>query len=126
MSDDTIQSFLDALGRLEADGDVEPIVALFGDDAVLQNVTVAGDFHGQDGARHFWSDDRRVFGEVSSEFRNVIVDGDRAALEWTRRGTSRGGDPIEYPGVSILELAGGRISRFMAYFHPRELGRQAT
>ncbi|MBE2318616.1 nuclear transport factor 2 family protein [Solirubrobacter sp. CPCC 204708] len=118
--------FIDALGRLESERDLEPLVELFADDCTLQNVTVGEDHHGKDGARGFWQDDRKLFDEVRSEFRNVIVDGDRAALEWTRHGTARDGGSVEYAGVSVMEFGDGGIARFMAYFHPRELGRQTT
>jgi ketosteroid isomerase-like protein len=118
------EQFIDALRQLEDAEDVEPLVALFADDAVLQNVTVGDDFHGKDGARTFWGEDRKLFGEVRSEFRNVIVDGDRAALEWQRTGTAKDGGDVDYVGVSVLEFGEGTVQRFMGYFHPRELGRQ--
>ena len=123
MSANTDQ-FIDALRQLESDNDVEPLVGLFADDCTLQNITVGEDHHGKDGARGFWSDDRKLFDEVKSDFRNVIVDGDRAALEWTRHGTARAGGEVEYAGVSVIEFGESGISRFMGYFHPRELGRQ--
>jgi ketosteroid isomerase-like protein len=126
MSTERTQQFIDALGRLEGAQELDPLVELFADDSELQNVTVGGNYHGKDGARAFWSDDRKLFDEVKSEFRNVIVDGDRAALEWERRGTANNGGDIDYVGVSVIEFGGNGIARFMAYFHPRELGSQAT
>jgi ketosteroid isomerase-like protein len=61
---------------------------------------------------------------VASSFRNVIVSDGRAALEWTTTGTSAAGVPISYEGVSILEMADGKITRFRAYFDPHDLGLQ--
>jgi hypothetical protein len=57
---------------------------------------------------------------MRSEFRNVIATEDRAALEWTTEGTSNG-NAVSYSGVSILEIEGGKVCRFMAYFNPRSL-----
>lgn len=126
MSTDRTEQFIDALRGFERTGEADPLVALFAADAKLQNVTVADDHEGQDGARAFWADDRKLFEQVESTFHNVIVGDERAALEWTRNGTARDGAPIEYDGVSVLEFGDRGIVRFKAYFHPRELGRQAT
>jgi ketosteroid isomerase-like protein len=81
---------------------------------------------GKDGAREFWRQDRALFDEVQSEFKNVIAQDDRVALEWTRTGSARDGNPIEFEGGSLLELEEGRIRRFTAYFDPHEVGRQAA
>ena len=117
--------FIEALGRLEDGGDVEPLAALFADDAVLENPSSeAGRFVGRDGARRFWAEDRDLFGEVRSEFRNVIEGDGRAALEWTRQGTRDGGEEVSLSGVSLLELRDDRIARFAAYFDTRELPRE--
>ncbi|MDA0169066.1 nuclear transport factor 2 family protein [Solirubrobacter taibaiensis] len=124
MSTSRTEQFIDALGHLERDADTDPLVALFADQCTLQNVTVGDDHHGKDGARSFWTDDRKLFDSVQSDFRNVIVDGDRVALEWSRQGTARDGGAVDYVGVSVIEFADDGIVRFMGYFHPRELGRQ--
>jgi len=57
---------------------------------------------------------------MKSEFRNVIATEDGAALEWTTEGTSNG-DRVSYDGVSILEIEGDKVRRFMAYFDARGL-----
>ena len=31
------------------------------------------------------------------------------------------GDAVSYDGVSIIEVSGGKVSRFMAYFDTRDL-----
>lgn len=72
----------------------------------------------------FWEAYRDTFGEVASTFRNVIVSDGRAALEWTTTGTSAAGASISYEGVSILEIADSKITRFRAYFDPHDLGLQ--
>lgn len=119
----TVERFITALRELEGDGEAGPLVELFADDAELDTATGTPDLHGKDGARRLWTEDRRCFDEVRSEFRNVVVDGDRAALEWTREATTPDGRPLRYQGVSLLELDGARIRRFSTYFDPHALTR---
>lgn len=122
MSEQIADRFIEALHRLETHDDPDPIVALFADDCELANVTGSGASRGREAARKFWQQDRLLSGDVRSEFRAVIASDDGAALEWTRRGTAPDGTAVEYPGVSVLEIRDGSVSRFMAYFDPAVLG----
>ena len=125
MSEQITKKFIEALGRLEAERDLESMVGLFAPDCEVGNVVSPEKFHGPAGAREFWGAKYRdTFGEVRSEFRNVFADETRAALEWTTEGTASDGTPIHYDGVSILEIDGGLITRFRAYFDAGALGRQ--
>lgn len=125
MADELTQKFIDALGRLEAERDVETITRLFAEDCEVGNVVAPEKFHGRDGAREFWGAKYRdTFGEVKSSFRNVFDAAGHAALEWTTEGTSTQGAPVKYDGVSLLETRGGLITRFAAYFDSGSLGRQ--
>ncbi len=119
MSREHVDAFIAALGRLEQDGDSDSLVSLFADDCDVGNVTSQRRFEGRDRAREFWTEYRSQLGDVRSRFRSVIVEGDRAALEWETTGGA-----VAYGGVSILEFADGRIARFDAYFDPAHLGRQ--
>lgn len=125
MSREVAESFIEALWRLEEDRDVEPLVGIHAEDCEVGNVSVPRTFGGHDGLREFWTNYRKTFGEMKSEFRNVIATGDRVALEWTTRGTEDG-DEVSYDGVSILETEGGKVRRFMAYFDTRALTRQVV
>ena len=126
-TEQTAQRFIEALGRLEAGRDVESIVALFHEDCEVGNVVSPEKFTGRAGAREFWGAKYRdTFGEVRSTFRNVFAAGGLAALEWTTEGTGRDGAPVKYDGVSILEIEGGLIKRFRAYFDAGRLGWQLT
>ena len=125
MSEQIAKKFVEALGRLEAERDLEAITALFAEESEIGNVVSPEKFRGPAGARDFWgSKYRDTFGEVRSTFRNVFAAGNRAALEWTTEGTANDGTPVAYDGVSILETEGGRITRFCAYFDAGRLGRQ--
>jgi ketosteroid isomerase-like protein len=121
---ETTRQFIDALQVLERDRDPTGITSLFAENSEIGNIVSSRDFIGLAGAREFWETYRDTFGEVASTFRNVIVSDGRAALEWTTTGTSAAGASISYEGVSILEMADGKITRFRAYFDPRDLGLQ--
>lgn len=128
MSEQLVQRFIDGLQHLERSRDPEPLVALYAEQSDTSNVVADRVFSGRDGARDFWQRYRGSFGEAASSFRNVIVAGDRAALEWTTAGTSPEGEPFRYDGVSILEMSGDGdaegITRCRAYFDSTNLGRQ--
>ncbi len=117
------ERFTDALHGLEDHRDLEPIVALFGENCRVGNVIVPEKFHGLSGAREFWTKYRDTFDTVHSTFRNQIVMPSRIALEWTTEATSSDGGAVHYDGVSILEIEGEKIERFEAYFDPAALER---
>ncbi len=123
MSKEVADDFIEALRKLEEDRDVEALVEIHTEDCEVGNVSVAETFRGHDGLREFWTEYRKTLGEMKSTFRNVFATEEGAALEWTTQGTSNGED-VSYDGVSILEIEGGKVSRFMAYFDTRDLAPQ--
>ena len=125
MFTEVADSFVEALHKLEEDEDVEALVAIHTDDCEVGNVSVPGSFTGHDSLREFWTSYRSTFGEMRSEFRNVFATEEGAALEWTTQGTSNG-DSVSYDGVSILEIEGDKVRRFMAYFDTRDLTPQVV
>lgn len=124
MSEKIADKFIDALSQLESDENVDNIAALFAESSEIGNSTLTESFKGTDGAREFWTNYRKTFGEVKSEFKNKIISDNVSALEWTTTGTSADGNEINYSGVSILEADGDKIERFFAYFNPGALGHQ--
>ena len=125
MSNEVADDFVKALRKLEEDRNVEPLVELHTEDCEVGNVSVSGTFRGHEGLREFWTSYRSTFGEMKSEFRNVFATEDGAALEWTTEGTSNDA-AVSYDGVSILEVEGGKVRRFMAYFDTRDLTPQVV
>ena len=125
MPREVADSFVEALWKLEEEEDVEPLIQVHTEDCEVGNVSVSGTFRGHEGLREFWTSYRSTFGEMKSEFRNVFATEDGAALEWTTEGTSNG-DRVSYDGVSILEIEGGKVRRFMAYFDTRDLAPQVV
>jgi limonene-1,2-epoxide hydrolase len=124
MGAQTVERFIEALRAVEDARDVEPMAALYTDNADIGNVIAPEKFHGPDGAREFWTKYRGTFGEMRSTFRNRIITDGRAALEWTTEGTSANGEKVNYDGVSILEIENDKITRFRAYFNAGALGQQ--
>ena len=120
MSKEVADGFVEALRKLEENEDVEDLVEIHTGDCEVGNVSVPGIFRGHEGLREFWRRYRSTFGEMRSEFRNVFATEVCAALEWTTEGTSNG-DSVAYDGVSILEIEGGKVRRFMACFDTRDL-----
>jgi limonene-1,2-epoxide hydrolase len=120
MSREVADSFIEALHELEENRDVEALVEIHTEDCEIGNVSVSETFRGHDGLREFWTEYRKTFGEMKSTFRNVFATEEGAALEWTTEGTSNG-DTVSYDGVSILEIEGDKVRRFMAYFDTRDL-----
>ncbi len=126
MAEHLADRFIDALRKLEEARDYDTIVSLYAEDSEVGNIVAPEKFTGTEGARKFWTNYRDTFGEAHSEFRNRITTHDRAALEWTTTGTTTGGATFEYDGVSLIEFAGDKITRFRAYFNAEALGRQVT
>ncbi len=123
------QQFIDALHKLEQgnEQDVGDIVSLYSDDARLVNsaLKLAGQERtGQQGAREFWTEYRRTFGEAYSDFFQVTTNAESAGLFWTTKGTGNDGQPMEYDGVSLLVFnQDGKIALFRGYYDTREISR---
>jgi ketosteroid isomerase-like protein len=62
----------------------------------------------------------RQYPELSFEIRRTITEGKNGAVHWTNRGVSRKGEPYENEGVTILELAGDRITCISDFFKDTE------
>lgn len=117
MSEQTDQ-FIEALRRLEENGDPEPIAALFASDAKVSNPLV--EHEGEGGAREFWAKYRAAFEAIRSEFRHVVEADGVAMLEWTSEGQA-GGASVRYGGVSVLEHGESGIAAFRTYFDSRQV-----
>jgi steroid delta-isomerase-like uncharacterized protein len=119
MASDIAQRFIDALHTLESDRTADALAELYADDAKVGNIATTRTYDGPDGAKEFWTGYREAFGDIRSEFRNVVSDDGAALLEWQSKGTVANGEDIAYEGVTVLEVDGDRITRSTAYFDPR-------
>jgi ketosteroid isomerase-like protein len=113
---DLTKDFTTALDELHRDRNVEPLVELFSDDAVLNKAGMPHGQHGKDGARTFWQQYRDVFDQIDASFSHTVYADDIAYLEWTSRGTLADGAEFSYDGVSVLEAHGDTIGAFRTYY----------
>ncbi len=116
MTSEMAERFMHTLQQIEDSGDVEPLVAMFTEDAELVNLAMTEPLKGHDGARRFWQKYLSVFERIHSQFTHV-VEGDRAAvLEWISEGALSNGEPVKYRGVSVIEIDNDRVCRFRTYY----------
>jgi len=113
-----VENFISALQRFEATAELEPLLALFHDDAEALNLGRTEPARGYDEIEGFWRDYRAMFRGVRSEFTHVIEEGGGggAVLEWVSRGALANGEPVAYKGVTVLETDAGRICRCRTYY----------
>ena len=116
LTDDVTKRFVAALGKAEEARDAAPLVELFADDAELESLSRHDTARGADGAKQFWTEYLHAFASVRSTFGMVVANGSAAVLEWTSSGTLPNGKPVEYRGVSILEVDGDRVKKFRTYY----------
>lgn len=116
MTSQTSERFIHVLQQTEATGDVEPLVALFSQEAELSNLALKEPLHGQENIRRFWLNYLSVFEHIQSRFTNVIEDNSTAVLEWVSEGTLASGEPLNYRGISVLEIEEGQVRRFRTYY----------
>jgi ketosteroid isomerase-like protein len=109
------ETFMQALQQTEQSGDVAPLVALFADDATLQNLTKQT-WQGADGAREFWQTYLGNFQQIRSEFFHHADDGHTGVMEWDARGQLEAGHDIEYRGTSIILYDGDKVKTFRTYY----------
>lgn len=113
--DTLTQSFMQALQTAEQSGDTAPLLALFDESATLRNLTTQT-WQGIDGARAFWDAYLGNFGQIRSEFSHHADDGHTGVMEWDATGELKGGQPIEYRGVSLIEHDGQKVQAFRTYY----------
>jgi ketosteroid isomerase-like protein len=116
VQNETARRFVAALRTLEQDRDVEPMAELFAEGATLSRLDGRGPRGGEGGARQFWTEYRRAFGEISTTFTHATEGSAAVALEWTSQGTMPDGRGMDYAGVSVLDIDGGLITGLRTYY----------
>jgi len=114
ISDDRARSFADALQTFEKDGDAAALAAQFTSDAVTQRLDARGERRGE--VEQFWQEYRDQFDSISTTFYDVVEGSDRVALEWTSDATLTDGRPLQYRGVTIVDLDGDKIIKLRTYY----------
>jgi ketosteroid isomerase-like protein len=118
------RAFATALRTFEKDGDVAAFAALFADDAVTQRFDARGERRGE--VAQFWREYRAQFGSVSTTFTDVGAGGDRFALEWTSDGTLTDGRPLQYRGMTVVDLYGDVITQLRTYYDSAQFAAAAA
>ncbi len=126
MTQEVAYRFIEALNALEEDGEIDPIIATFSEYCEIGTPAIPNKLQGKAQAREFWTSYRTAYRKIRSKFRNIVIGENSIALEWTASGTHRSGKEFQYDGVSVLEIAGPRITHFRTYFDSRAMQEQLT
>lgn len=109
-----IEKFKKANFDAERDGDWSRLADFYTDDAVYIYVGLAAggvvEARGRDEIRKLvLQRDMETYRGWTYPFEWIAIDGDRVITKWSNRapGTRANGEPIECPGMSVLEYAGG-------------------
>jgi ketosteroid isomerase-like protein len=111
--DDRARAFAGGLRKFEQDSDLGVLTPLFAEGATLFRFDGRGE---RCGVEQFWREYRDQFHEVRTTFFNAVEGGDQIALEWTSEATLTDGRPLEYQGVTVLDLDGDKITRLRTYY----------
>ncbi|MEP0914654.1 nuclear transport factor 2 family protein [Leptolyngbya sp. GB1-A1] len=114
--DEIAERFMRSLQQIEVTGDVEPLVALFADNADVLNLAMSEPLQGQQHIRQFWQKYLSVFDRIHSRFTHVAEGNGTITLEWISEGALSSGEPFSYRGVSILKTKNGRVQHFRTYY----------
>lgn len=110
------RQFMNALQDAEHGGDIEPLVALFHENAELSNLVLVEPLTGHQQIRRFWRDYLNEFRQITSRFVSVIENDNASVLEWVSEGFLKSGEPLTYRGVTILKIESGKIINFRSYY----------
>lgn len=113
ISDPRARRFVAALRRFEQDADPGDLVAQFTEDATVSRLDNRGDRYD---VVEFWQEYRGYFEELSTTFVDAVESDDQVALEWTTVATLTDGKPVEYRGVTVLDLAPEAIAGLRTYY----------
>lgn len=130
---ETTEEFIGLLQQVEKTRQVEPLVALFAEDAALLSPVLSQPLQGKEGARSFWRKYLALFRRVRSEMTEVLEtsldSGDNprllVVLEWQSDAILATGKPLSFRGISLVELVQGRVQSFRTYYDSLPLLRAA-
>ncbi len=109
--------FMSTLHQIEENGNVELMAQLFDEGAELWRPTFEEPYRALSGARRFWKEYLDQFEAIHSRFTDITERNGLLILEWEGQGRVKGGRPIHYKGVSIIELnSEKKVARFKTYF----------
>lgn len=104
-----------ALQQAETSGNPSALVALHAPGVTLRNLPEKT-WEGEAGAREFWEAYLANFDEIRSEFTASREADGLGVMEWIATGRIRGGRDLSYRGVSLIEVADGKVQAFRTYY----------
>ncbi len=112
-----VKMFVSTLHQIEQTGNVDLMANLFSEACTLWRQAFLEPHTGLAGARRFWKEYLDQFEAIHSRFIQVTEAQGLLLLEWDSQGQLKGGRPIHYTGVSIIQLdAERKIHSFKTYF----------
>lgn len=116
VEDETTRSFIAALRHLEQTRELDDMAALFTDEAEVRSIDGHDTRYGPDGIKALFEEYLRQFDELRTTFTQVTEGGSHAALEWTTQAVRAGGHGVTYTGVTIIDLADGKVTGFRTVY----------
>ena len=113
INDPRARRFAAALRQFEQDADPGELLGQFTADATVSRLDARG---ARTDLAEFWQEYRRSFEKLSTTFVDAVEGDDQVALEWTTTATLPGGRPVEYSGVTVLDLAPDAVARLRTYY----------
>ncbi len=94
--------------------DLTSLLSFFADDATY--IRSEGTFRGKEEINRYYTWSYSNYSEVSLIEKGIIVEGDRAVLEWALEGTSvRGGKKAHFQGMDLFEFKNEKVLEVHIY-----------
>ena len=117
MSGQSVQEWLEGYRKAWVERDVEAAAKLFTENSQYREQPFQDAFQGAEGVRDYWARVTATQADISLEWGNPIIDGDRTAVEWWVRLTN-GGEPVTLAGsMTLLFTPDGRCRDLREYWH---------
>lgn len=114
----------------------DAVLAFCHDDVIVQAYAFGAEFHGKDGFMNFMQSFKSAFPNVAIKHKNFVIDGNKAAVEFTAIGTHTGelqtpngaipatGKSIELTVAEFMEWENGKLKSLHNYQDAGSLLRQ--
>lgn len=91
----------------------------FDTDAVSHDPVGAPPMQGHEALKAFLAHVTSLFTQVGLTEDNVFINGNKAAVKWTGRGTGKNGAQVTFEGIDVIECNDdGKIATVHAYWDP--------
>lgn len=106
-----IRSMLEAYNKK----DLTSMLSFFADDAAY--IRSEGTFRGKEEIKRYYTWSYSNYSEISLAEKSIVVEGDRAVLEWVLEGTSvrGGGKKARLQGLDLFEFKNGKVQEVHIY-----------